>query len=60
MQDPVEDCAGDHPVAEDIAPAAEALVAGQNPRAALVATADELEEQRRRLTVDRQIPDLVD
>ena len=32
MQDPVEDRAGDHPVAEDVAPAAEALVAGQDQR----------------------------
>ena len=39
---------------------AEALIAGQDHRTALVAPADELEEQRRRLTVDRQIPDLVD
>ena len=60
MQDPVEDRAGDHPVAEDVAPAAEALVAGQNHRPALVAPADELEKQRRCLPVDRQIPDLVD
>ena len=55
-----EDCAGDHPVAEDVAPAPEALVASQDHRAALVAPADELEEQRRRLTVDREIPDLID
>ena len=59
MQDPLEDRAGDYAVAEDVAPSAEALVAGQNHRPPLVAPADELEEQRRRLPVDRQIPDLV-
>ena len=60
VRNPVEDRAGDHPVAEDVAPTAEALVAGRNHRPSLVAPADELEEQRRRLPVDRQIPNLVD
>ena len=48
VQDSVEDRARDHPVAEDFAPAPEALVAGQDHRPALVASADELKEQRRR------------
>ena len=46
MQDPVEDRACDHPVAEDVTPTPKALVAGQDHRPALVAPADELEEQR--------------
>ena len=45
VQHAVEDRGGDHAVAEDVAPSAEALVAGQDHRAAFVAAADELEEQ---------------
>src|SRR5207245_568407 len=44
----------------DLPPAAEALVAREDHGAALVAAADELEEQVRPLAVDRQVPDLVD
>ena len=55
---PVEDRAGDHVVTEDVTPDPEALVAGHEHRTALVAPADELEEQRRRLTLDRQVADL--
>jgi Glycosyl transferase WecG/TagA/CpsF family len=45
MEDSVQDGRGDHPVAEDLPPAPEALVAGQEQRAPLVAPADELEEE---------------
>ena len=45
MEEPVEDGGGDDPVAEDLAPAPEALVAGQDQAAPLVAAADELEEE---------------
>src|SRR6266487_5206757 len=57
MEDAVQDRGGDDPVAEDFPPAAEALVAGQDHGAALVAAADELEEQVRPLPVNGQIAD---
>jgi hypothetical protein len=60
MQQPVEDGGGDDPVAEHIAPGAEALVARQDHRPTLVAPADELEEQVGADPVDRQVADLVD
>lgn len=41
----------DDAVAEDVAPAAEALVAGQHHGAALVAAADQLEEETGALAV---------
>src|SRR5262245_25556819 len=59
VEDAIQDRGGDDPVAEDLAPAAEALVAGQDHRAALVAATDELEEQVGAWTVDGQIADLV-
>jgi len=55
MQEPIEDRGGDHPVAENIAPGGEALVAGEDHRSALVATADQLEEEIRPQPVDRQV-----
>src|SRR2546426_181070 len=60
MEHAVEDRRGDHAVAEDVAPTAEALVAGQDYRPALVAAADELEEKIGAGAVDREIADLVD
>src|SRR5216110_2547261 len=60
MEHAVEDRRGDHAVAEDVAPTAEALVAGQDHRPALVAAADELEEEIGAGAVDREIADLVD
>src|SRR5262245_43328246 len=60
MQDAVEDGRGDYAVAEDLAPAPEALVAREDHRATLVATADELEEEIGSRAVDGQISDLVD
>ena len=59
VQQAVEDRAGDHGVAEDLAPGAETLVAGDDDRAALVAARDQLEEQIGALAVDRQIANLV-
>src|SRR5439155_23295620 len=56
----IEDGGGDDAVAEDIAPAAEGLVAGQDERPLLVAAADQLEEQVGAALVDRQVADLVD
>src|SRR2546426_4824653 len=59
VEDPVQDGGGDKPVAEDVPPAAEALVAGQDHGAALVAAADELKEQVGAVAVDGQVADLV-
>ena len=59
MEQTVEDGAGDYLVAEDLAPRAEALIAGDDDRAALVAARDQLEEQVGALAVDRQIANLV-
>src|SRR5947209_4270478 len=60
MEHAVEDRRGNHAVAEDVAPTAEALVASQDHRAALVAAADELEEEISAGAVDREIANLVD
>jgi hypothetical protein len=51
---------GDDLVAEDLAPAAEGLVAGDDERGALVAAAHQLEEQVRCLGLERHVTDLVD
>src|SRR5215467_1478413 len=60
MQDAIEDGCGDDAIAKDLAPAAEALVAGQDHRAALVPATDELEEEVGAGAVDRQVADLID
>jgi hypothetical protein len=59
VEDAVQDRGGDDPVAEDLPPAAETLVAGQDHGAALVAAAGELKEQVRHLPINGQIADLV-
>ena len=51
---------GDDVVAEDFAPAAERLVGRDDQRGALVAGADELEEQVRGFGFERDVADLVD
>src|SRR5439155_23425401 len=60
VKDPVEDGRGDDPVAEDVAPTPEALVAGEDHRAPLVAPADELKEEIGAGPVDGQVADLVE
>jgi len=60
MQEPVQDGRGDHGVAEQLLPAAEALVRGQDRRALLVPIGNELEKEMRLAAVDGQIPGLVD
>src|SRR5258708_36613045 len=45
VQDAIEDRRRDDPVAEDVAPAPEALITGQDHRPPLVAPADELKEE---------------
>ena len=59
MKQAVKDRGGSHPVPEHFAPSAEALVAGQDHRSALVAPADELEEQIGTLPVNGRVADLV-
>jgi hypothetical protein len=51
---------GDHVVAEDLTPAAERLVGGDDQQRAFVAGRDELEEQVRRLRLEGDVADLVD
>lgn len=58
MKQAVKDRGGDHPVPEHVAPGASALIAGQDDRPALVAPADELEEQVDTLWLDGQVADL--
>src|SRR5258705_7905035 len=60
MEESVEDRCGDDRIAEDIAPAGQALVRRQNDRAALVATGDQLKEQVRARWTEGQIADLID
>ena len=60
MEDPNQNSCGNRPVAEDLPPAPEALVAGQEQRTPLVAPADELEEEVGAVAVDGQVPDLID
>src|SRR5262249_51044153 len=59
VEDAVEDRGADHAAPQDVGRGAEALVAGQDHRAPLIAAADELEEEVRPDAVDRQVPDLV-
>ena len=60
VEDAVQDGRSNDPVTEDVPPAAEALVAGEDHGAALVAAADELEEEVGAGAVDREVADLVD
>ena len=60
VEEPVEERGGDHGVAEDVAPRAEALVAREDDGAPLVAARDQLEEEIGAVAVDRDVADLVD
>ncbi len=60
VQDAVEDRGGDHPVAEDVAPAPEALVTGEDQRSPFVTSTDELKEEICASPVDWEVADLVD
>src|SRR5262249_60583266 len=60
MEDAVQDGSGDDAVAEHLAPAAKALIAGEDHGAALVAAADELKEEVGPGAIDGQVADLVD
>jgi hypothetical protein len=59
VQQAVEGRAGDHGIAEDLAPGTETLIAGDDDRTAFVTARDQLEEQVGALAVDRQIANLV-
>ncbi len=60
VDESVDHGGGDDVVAEDLAPAAEGLVAGDDHRGALVAAADEHEHQVRGLGIERDVADFVD
>lgn len=59
VDEPVDHGCGDGVVAEDLAPGAEGLVAGDDQAGALVAGADEREHEVRCLGVERDVADLV-
>ena len=52
MQQAVEDRRGDDGIAEDLTPLADGPIRGEQDAAAFVATADELEEDMRRIGFD--------
>ena len=60
VDEPVDHGGGDDVVAEDLAPAAERLVAGDDEAGSLVAGGDELEEQVGGFGLEGDVADLVD
>ena len=60
VDEPVDHRGGDGVVAEDLAPAAEGLVGGDDQGGAFVAGGDELEEQVRGFGFEGDVADLVD
>ncbi len=60
VDEPVDHGGGDDLVPEHLAPPSEGLVAGDDERGAFVAAAVELEEQVRRLGLERDVADLVE
>jgi hypothetical protein len=60
VDEAVDHRGGDDVVAEDLAPAAEGLVGGDDERSALVSGRDELEEQVRGFGLERDVADFVD
>jgi hypothetical protein len=60
VDEPVDHRGGDHVVAEDLAPAAEGLVGGDDQARALVARRDELEEEVGGFGFEGDVADLVD
>ena len=60
VDEAVDHGGGDDVVAEDLAPAAERLVAGDDQAGPFVAGGDELEEQVRGFGLERDVADLVD
>ena len=60
MQQPVQECGGNHVIAEQLAPLAKTPVGGEDDGAALVAGVDQLEEQVGATLLHRQVANLVD
>jgi hypothetical protein len=60
VQQAVQDGGGDHRIAEQLLPVAEALVGCDDGRVFLVAVGDELKKQIRLFAVHRQVTDLID
>ena len=60
VEEPVEDRGGDGGVVEDLAPLCDAPVGGEDDRAVLVASRDDLEEMTRGLSGERQVAKLID
>ena len=60
VQEPVEDCGGDDRIGEHHAPFGNAAVRRDQHGAGFVAPADQLEEQVRRVGLQRQVAELVD
>jgi hypothetical protein len=60
VNEPVDHRGGDDVVAEDLAPARERFVGGDDQRGAFVAAPDEHEHEVRGLGVERDVADLVD
>lgn len=57
MQEPVEQCRGDHGVAEEFAPLGETAVGGEDHGTSFVAGVDELEEQVHAVAIDGGVAD---
>ncbi len=60
VQEPVEDCGGDHRIGEHHAPFGNAAVRRDQHGPGLIAPADQLEEQVCRVGLQRQVPEFVD
>ena len=60
VDEPVDHRGGDYFVAEDLAPPAERLVAGDDQAGSFVAGGDELEEQVGGFSLEGDVADLVD
>ena len=60
MQESIENGSGHHVVAEDVAPLRDGLVGGDEHTAALVASADELEEEVCGGFLQGQVTELID
>jgi superfamily II DNA or RNA helicase len=59
VQQPIEDRRGDHLIAKHLAPLHDGAVGGDQHAAALVAAGDQLEEQVRRVRLQRQVAQLI-
>src|SRR5687767_12966955 len=60
VEEAIEDRGGDHRIAKDLTPFAEALVGGEQDAAALVARRDQREKRRGREPIARPHAELVD